>query len=154
MIKISCETLVMTDFPCRGMYSHIETRRPLCPFRAQKPELSAMSRHKGCWVTASQAVRNPFPTMHHCLHITEILINIFDLYDEQSKHTLLQLALVCKLFHEPALDALWRFQSSFLVLVKTFPRDLWEETGEPATLVRYPLNSGVDRISEDIRLVI
>ena len=45
---------------------------------------------------------------------------ILDSYDDyiQDKNTLLQLAL----------DALWKFQQSFLILVKTFPRDLWEET--------------------------
>jgi len=69
-------------------------------------------------------------SMHLCLQITEILTLILDSYDDYrpDKNTLLQLALVCKAFHEPALDALWKFQKSFLILVKTFPRDLWEET--------------------------
>jgi hypothetical protein len=76
--------------------------------------------------------------MHDCLQITEILANIFDSYDDdkRSRNTLLHLALVCKIFHEPALDALWRFQWSLLTLVKTFPRDLWDETVDPETLVR------------------
>jgi hypothetical protein len=78
--------------------------------------------------------------MHPSLRITEILTNIFDSYDDdnQSKNTLLHLVLVCKIFQEPALDALWRFQRSFLTLVKTFPRDLWEEAADPGTLVRKP----------------
>jgi hypothetical protein len=76
--------------------------------------------------------------MHFCLQITEVLTNIFDSYsdDKLDKQTLLHLALVCKIFYEPALDALWKFQKSFYTLVKTFPSDLWEETGRPATLVR------------------
>lgn len=92
--------------------------------------------------------------MHHCLQITEILINIFESYNgcdrNQSKHTLLQLALVCKMFHEPALDVLWKFQSSFSTLVKTLPPDLWEEIGEPTKLVRQLTCSYVNYISDNI----
>jgi hypothetical protein len=45
------------------------------------------------------------------------------------------LALVCQIFHEPARDALWRFQRSFVTLVKTFPEDLWDETEDPVIAV-------------------
>jgi hypothetical protein len=78
--------------------------------------------------------------MHLCLQITEILTQILDSYDNntQGKNTLLQLALVSKAFHEPALDSLWKFQLSFLILVKTFPSDLWEETVVPHIPVRKP----------------
>jgi hypothetical protein len=75
--------------------------------------------------------------MHRSLQITEILDNIFESYndDTQGKSTLLNLALVCKIFHEPALDALWIFQRSFVTLLKTFPEDLWEEMGIPSAMV-------------------
>jgi hypothetical protein len=67
-------------------------------------------------------------SMHLCLQITEILTLILDSYDDyiQDKNTLLQLAL----------DALWKFQQSSLMLVKTFQRDFWEETVVPHTPVR------------------
>lgn len=75
--------------------------------------------------------------MHVCLQIEEILNNIFKTYtdNKDGKTTLLHLALVCKTFHEPALDALWVFQRSLLPLLKTFPADVWEETGISITLV-------------------
>jgi hypothetical protein len=73
--------------------------------------------------------------MHLSLQITEILTNIFDSYNDETpdKITLRNLALVCKIFHEPALDALWKFQQSIWTLLKTFPGDLWEETGQVST---------------------
>jgi len=71
--------------------------------------------------------------MHLCLQITEILTKIFASYDDdkESIKTLYSLALVCKIFHEAALDALWRFQRSFATLVKMFPVDAWAETEDP-----------------------
>ena len=82
-------------------------------------------------------------TMHLCLQISEILDNIFGSYNgnKQGKSTLLHLALVCKIFHEPALDALWKFQRSFWTLLKTFPRDSWEFMEEPDIRVRKPHQS-------------
>jgi hypothetical protein len=67
--------------------------------------------------------------MHLCLQIAEVLTEIFASYDgdKEGIKTLYSLALVCKIFHEPARDALWRFQQSFVTLVKMFPEDLWSE---------------------------
>jgi hypothetical protein len=75
--------------------------------------------------------------MHLCLQIAEILTKIFALYgdDKQSIKTLYSLVLVCKIFHEPARDALWRFQRSFVTLVKMFPEDVWVETEVPRASV-------------------
>ncbi|KIM73273.1 hypothetical protein PILCRDRAFT_15370 [Piloderma croceum F 1598] len=74
--------------------------------------------------------------MHPCLQITEILSEIFASYDEDKENirTLYSLALVCKMFHEPARDALWRFQRSFVTLVKMFPADVWVETEDRAVV--------------------
>ncbi|KIM74521.1 hypothetical protein PILCRDRAFT_14411 [Piloderma croceum F 1598] len=71
--------------------------------------------------------------MHLCLQIAEILTKIFALYDndKESIKTLYSLVLVCRIFHEPACDALWRFQRSFVTLVKMFPEDVWVETEVP-----------------------
>jgi hypothetical protein len=75
--------------------------------------------------------------MHLCLQITEILTHIFALYDDDKENikTLYFLALVCKIFHEPARDALWRFQRSFVTLVKMFPEDVWAEREDPLAAV-------------------
>jgi F-box-like len=75
--------------------------------------------------------------MHLCLKIAEILTKIFSSYDgdKESIKSLYSLALVCQIFHEPARDALWRFQRSFVTLVKTFPEDLWDETEDPVIAV-------------------
>lgn len=78
--------------------------------------------------------------MHHCLEIAEILKIIFNNFSESNivhhRRSLYALALVSKAFHEPALDILWRSQESILRLIKTFPVEVWEETGDPLTLVR------------------
>jgi len=75
--------------------------------------------------------------MHLCLQIAEILTKIFALYDDdkESIKTLYSLVLVCKIFHEPACDALWRFQRSFTTLVKMFPEDLWVNREDPVVEV-------------------
>ena len=75
--------------------------------------------------------------MHLCLQIAEILTEIFSSYDgdKESIKTLYSLALVCKIFHEPARNALWRFQRSFVTLVKMFPEDLWDEIEDPMIAV-------------------
>ena len=79
--------------------------------------------------------------MHLCLQIAEILIKIFASYDDdkESIKTLYSLALVCKIFHEPARDALWKFQRSFVTLVKMFPKDVWVET-EDSEMAVSPLS--------------
>jgi hypothetical protein len=79
--------------------------------------------------------------MHLCLQIEEILIKIFASYDsdednlKESIKALYSLTLVCKTFHEPALDALWKFQQSFVTLLKMFPKDVWVETEDPEIAV-------------------
>jgi hypothetical protein len=75
--------------------------------------------------------------MHICLQIAEILTKIFASYDDdkESIKALYSLTLVCKTFHEPALDALWRFQRSFVTLLKMFPKDAWIEAEDPEVAV-------------------
>lgn len=76
--------------------------------------------------------------MHLCLQITEILVKIFAIYDDDKEgiKTLYSLTLVCKALHEPARDALWRFQRSLVSLVKIFPEDVWVEMEDPTVAVR------------------
>ncbi|KIM84932.1 hypothetical protein PILCRDRAFT_87278 [Piloderma croceum F 1598] len=73
--------------------------------------------------------------MHHCLEITEILKTIFNNFGfSASRRDLYALALVSKAFHEPALDVLWELQDCILPLIKTFPVEVWEQSGNPSTL--------------------
>lgn len=70
--------------------------------------------------------------MHHCLLVTEIVHYIFDWLSIRSSRanspTLLSLATTCRTFQHPALDVLWRdLDPSFAPLIKTLPRDLWEQ---------------------------
>ncbi|KAF8841130.1 hypothetical protein BDN67DRAFT_967624 [Paxillus ammoniavirescens] len=63
--------------------------------------------------------------MHHCLRITEILLEIFEfvfITSETGRPDLARLARTCRSFSEPALDVLWRDQSSLLPLVMCFPQ--------------------------------
>lgn len=76
--------------------------------------------------------------MHRCLQIHEILHNVLDnIALAASLRDLFSVALVSKAFNEPALDALWAFQDSLLLLIKTFPADLWIESGDPKKLVGF-----------------
>jgi hypothetical protein len=78
--------------------------------------------------------------MHRCLEITEILKSVFynlGYPQAASRGSLYALALVSKGFHEPALDILWELDGSVSPLVKTLPVEVWEETGDPSTLVTF-----------------
>lgn len=62
----------------------------------------------------------------HCFEITHILLHIFELVyvSPKGRSDVASLALTCKPFSGPALDVLWRTQTSFLPLLMTFPREL------------------------------
>lgn len=70
--------------------------------------------------------------MHRCLEIPEILSLIcYELsgpsqLTPQSQASLIALARTSQNFKEPALDALWRYQTSLIPLVKCLPEDSWE----------------------------
>jgi hypothetical protein len=72
--------------------------------------------------------------MHHCLSILEILDLICDNLDGSMSvpgpsprlRTLANLARTCTLFSEPALDALWRTQTSLNPLFGVMAADLFE----------------------------
>ncbi|KAF8062193.1 hypothetical protein FPV67DRAFT_1654822, partial [Lyophyllum atratum] len=71
------------------------------------------------------------PGMHPCLRIPEILSTIFqNVIDRQNwktpfsgSQTLLNLALTCKLFKEPALDVLWHTIQALQPLIRCLPAD-------------------------------
>lgn len=74
--------------------------------------------------------------MHRTLRIPELVQIIvshlechhywygFPVPTDITKHTLLSLALTCKDFVEPALDALWCFQHGPILLLNLLPDDL------------------------------
>ncbi|KAF7973486.1 hypothetical protein HWV62_15100 [Athelia sp. TMB] len=69
--------------------------------------------------------------MHRCLMISEIVMNIAKEIGEDGDgyepwNTLAKLARTCRVFSEPALDALWRVQGSLLPVLRTMPTDLWQ----------------------------
>ncbi|KAF7971655.1 hypothetical protein HWV62_20616 [Athelia sp. TMB] len=68
--------------------------------------------------------------MHRCLMISEIILNIaneIEVNYERNEpwNTLAKLARTCRVFSEPALNSLWRVQSSLEHLLRTMPEDLW-----------------------------
>jgi hypothetical protein len=92
----------------------------------------------------------PSANMHRCLQIPELLYNILENFSvpppfeywhyprfRDLSRDLLAIALVSKTFCEPALDVLWSHQDSLPLLIKTFPRDLWTENGDPKKLVSF-----------------
>ncbi|KIM90987.1 hypothetical protein PILCRDRAFT_1215 [Piloderma croceum F 1598] len=83
--------------------------------------------------------------MHHCLKIPEILTIIFESLNNNDSEsfrpytdyqTFFALALVCRNFLEPALDALWREQGSFAQLIQTLPTDAWRVSGGVLSITR------------------
>ena len=80
----------------------------------------------------------------HCLEIPEILIHILEhIYvSHKGRSALAKLARTCKLFSGPALDVLWRIQTSLLPLIMTLPRELLNfapsDQMAVATFVRVP----------------
>ncbi|KAF7966567.1 hypothetical protein HWV62_37871, partial [Athelia sp. TMB] len=69
--------------------------------------------------------------MHHCLELPEIVSNIAEevAADEDKGPspwaTLASFARTCRVISEPALDSLWKVQSSLVPLLQTMPADLW-----------------------------
>ncbi|KAG6919154.1 hypothetical protein DXG01_008961 [Tephrocybe rancida] len=67
--------------------------------------------------------------MHRCLHIQEVIVNIFDYLVGHpvlaSDTELARLARTCKTFSGPALDALWHTQPTLSPLLKCFPDDVF-----------------------------
>ncbi|KAJ7196883.1 hypothetical protein B0H12DRAFT_637606 [Mycena haematopus] len=71
----------------------------------------------------------------HALQVTEIVRMICDEAADQPrypkspqcKRTLVALATTAKIFSDPALNILWRRQTSLVPLVKCMPNTLWEE---------------------------
>jgi hypothetical protein len=76
--------------------------------------------------------------MHSCLLIAEIFsrITFFSTNDgpyegRLGKDEVYNLALTCKAFSEPALDAIWRDIYGLMDLVNLLPADLWRGSDAP-----------------------
>ena len=88
--------------------------------------------------------------MHRALQVTEIFLSILDQLGASSTEaidrdnpSLASLAVVCRQWHEPALDGLWRTQRKLLPLLRTLPTHKWN-VGEDKLFVR---NSAVESIA-------
>jgi hypothetical protein len=82
------------------------------------------------------------PTMHPCLHISELQRKIFELLLGDTvffRRTLASLAATCKGLSENALDVLWASQSTLFPVLNVMPEGLWTlkqlKTGDRLTLV-------------------
>lgn len=68
--------------------------------------------------------------MHPCLCIDEIVRLIARILVEAgSRPDVVALALCCKSFEDPALDALWEIQFDLTLLFRTLPVDIWGPDG-------------------------
>ncbi|KAF7367911.1 hypothetical protein MSAN_00856000 [Mycena sanguinolenta] len=80
--------------------------------------------------TASTTVDPTIPPsqMHRGLEVPEIAWMIVSQLDRGSREGRAALAALaqCRIFHDPALDALWRGQGTIRNLIKCMPDDLWE----------------------------
>ncbi|OSC98807.1 hypothetical protein PYCCODRAFT_916029 [Trametes coccinea BRFM310] len=79
--------------------------------------------------------------MHDCLLLPDIFQRILDFVevevpdrfyashnqDHWKNGSLARLARTCRVFHEPALNALWKHQTTLAPLVRTLPEDAWIE---------------------------
>ena len=64
--------------------------------------------------------------MHPCLNVDEILRLIAgELAASGGKGSVVSLACCCKGFEDPMLEVLWATQDQLLPLLKSFPRDVW-----------------------------
>ena len=68
--------------------------------------------------------------MHPCLNVDEIVRLIAcELVASGGKGTAVGLACCCKSFGDPVLDMLWAIQDQLLPLLKSFPGDVWNDSG-------------------------
>ncbi|OBZ69788.1 hypothetical protein A0H81_10481 [Grifola frondosa] len=95
----------------------------------------------------------PIFGMHHCLSITEILVEIVeDVYLDadpdavpRGPSSVAALARTCRTFLEPSLDRLWRVQLSDVPLLKTLPDDFLRDCES--------VDNESDRLNMFIRMV-
>jgi hypothetical protein len=99
--------------------------------------------------------------MHVCLNVDEILrLLAYGLVASGAKATAVAFACCCKKFEDPVLDAVWKKQESLVLLLDTFPEDVWDESQAfvsfPAT--NYMISTerldrkGVQKNADDLRV--
>ncbi|KAJ7218206.1 hypothetical protein C8J57DRAFT_1395394 [Mycena rebaudengoi] len=71
--------------------------------------------------------------MHRCLHILEIVEMICSEFEQPPRnvHPLASFARVCKDFEGPALDVLWKNQTTVMNVVRCLPADLFDTVDLP-----------------------
>ncbi|KAG2041371.1 hypothetical protein BDR03DRAFT_1089209 [Suillus americanus] len=84
--------------------------------------------------------------MHSALTVDDIVYNILQ-HVKSSKTDLVNVAMTCSTLSHPALDMLWREQSSLGPLVMCLPQDTWEATrNRTITFSREPLLTEWERV--------
>jgi hypothetical protein len=81
--------------------------------------------------------------MHHALEIDDIIYNILR-HVKSSKTDLVNVAMTCSKFSDPALNMLWCEQSSLTPLIMCLPQDTWEVMSD-GTIVSNVCHSSLDR---------
>ena len=89
--------------------------------------------------------------MHACLNVDEIIRLIaHEVVESEAEATAVALACCCKSFEDPVLDVLWETQWNLLPLLKSLPRDVWNErasnVSEPTTRLFFSLNHTISKI--------
>ncbi|KAJ6494527.1 hypothetical protein C8R45DRAFT_824394 [Mycena sanguinolenta] len=66
--------------------------------------------------------------MHRGLQVPEIVWMVVSQLDSRSREDMAALAALaqCRIFHDPALDALWKEQNTIRNLINCMPDDLWQ----------------------------
>jgi len=68
--------------------------------------------------------------MHACLNVDEIVrVIAYELVASGAKATAVALARCSKSFEDPVLDTLWETQGQLLPLLRSLPRNVWNEDG-------------------------
>ena len=83
--------------------------------------------------------------MHRCLNVDEIVRLITcELVASEAEATAVAIACCHKNFEGPVLDTLWETQAHLLPLLKSLPRDIWNESwcivSAPTTCILLSLN--------------
>jgi hypothetical protein len=81
--------------------------------------------------------------MHYALEIDDIIYNILQ-HVKSSKTDLLNVAMICRKFSDPALNMLWCEQYSLTPLIMCLPQETWEATHNGTRIVSNVYHSSLD----------
>lgn len=99
--------LVAFSFDCDALFSSPSVPPPLLSSLLLRPFTLAIQ------------------TMHRCLQIEEILRNVLECHAD-APESLVNMALTCRAFYEPAMYIRWRTLRSLEPLMRLLPRHKWD----------------------------